>query len=688
MVKKRNSYTMTTTSKKTKDQLGADNIRILAAAMVEKAASGHPGGAMGAADFIHILFSEYMTFDPADPTYAFRDRFFLDPGHMSPMLYAQLAMLGHYSMEDLKNFRQWGSPTPGHPELDLARGVENTSGPLGLGHTFGIGAAIAERFLAARFGEVVEHKTFLFISDGGIQEEIAQGAGRTAGFLGLGNVTMFYDANNVQLSTTVEDVMFEDTAKKYEAWGWHVITIDGNDPTAIRQAMDASIAETEKPSLIIGQTVMGKGIKTESGGSFENQVESHGKPIGKSKGDYAATIEGLGGDLENPFVIIDDVKAIYEATKTRNAATVADKKAKYEAWATANAAQAAKLDQFLTGEVPELDYAAIEQKAGKATRDGSGAVLSYLADHVENMVVSSADLSNSDKTDNFLKKTTHFRKGDFSGQFFQAGVSELTMSAVMIGMSLHGGVIPACATFFAFSDYMKPAMRVCALMETPVIFLWTHDAFRVGEDGPTHQPIEQEAQLRLLEKLQNHSHKNSFLVLRPADVNESTVAWKMALENRTSPTGMILSRQGIENLPNSSYEMALQTEKGGYIVQDVEGDADIVLVANGSEVATLVAGAAILKAENGIEARVVSVPSEGVFRDQPKDYQEAVLPTGTPRFGLTAGLPVNLQGLVGHNGSVWGLSHFGYSAPYTVLDKEFGFTAENVQKQVLAILGK
>lgn len=665
----------------------ADNIRVLAAAMVEKAESGHPGGAMGGADFIQILFSEYMSFDPEDNTYPFRDRFFLDPGHMSAMLYGQLSLFGNYSMDEIANFRQWGSPTPGHPELDLARGVENTSGPLGLGHTFGIGAAIAERFLAARFGEVVEHKTFLFISDGGIQEEIAQGAGRTAGFLGLGNVVMFYDANDVQLSTTVGEVMTEDTAKKYEAWGWHVITINGNDHDQIRKALDAGIAETDKPTLIIGQTIMGKGIRDAAGGSFEGQVESHGKPIGASKGDYAATIQNLGGDIDNPFVIFEDVAAHYEAAKAKKSIAIAERKAAFAKWAAANPAQAAKLAHFLKNEAPAIDYASIEQKAGKATRDGSGAVLSHLADKVENMIVSSADLSNSDKTDNFLNKTTHFQKGDFNGQFLQAGVSELTMAALMIGMSLHGGVIPACATFFAFSDYMKPAIRVAALMEIPVIFIWTHDAFRVGEDGPTHQPIEQEAQIRLLEKLQNHSHRNSFLALRPADVNETTVAWKMALENRNSPSGLILSRQGVPNLPNSSYEMALQAEKGGYIVEDAEGTPDVVLVANGSEVSSLVDGAALLRKENGLKVRIVSVPSEGVFRSQSVDYQESVLPHHLPTFGLTAGLSVTMQGLVGVRGKVWGLNHFGYSAPYTVLDKKFGFTAENVQKQVLEMLG-
>lgn len=665
----------------------ADNIRILSAAMVEKAKSGHPGGAMGGADYIQILFSEFMNFDPDDGAYAFRDRFFLDPGHMSAMLYSQLGLLGNFTMDEIANFRQWDSPTPGHPEIDIKRGIENTSGPLGLGHAFGVGAAIAERFLAARFGEQIAHKTYLYISDGGIQEEISQGVGRTAGFLGLGNVIMFYDANDVQLSTTVHDVMTENTAKKYEAWGWKVLTIDGNNHNEIRTALTEANENTTQPTLIIGQTIMGKGAVKDDGTPHEGQVETHGKPLGKSNADYEKTIENLGGDANNPFQISPEVAAYYEEIKATKRKAIAAKNEAIQNWKTANPALAAKLEDFFSGKLPTLDWASIEQKANDATRNASSTVLSYLADNVENLIVASADLSNSDKTDGFLKKTTHFKNGDFSGAFLQAGVSELTMAALSTGMTLHGGVIAACATFFVFSDYMKPVLRVAALMEQPVIFIWTHDAFRVGEDGPTHQPIEQEAQLRLLEQLQNHSHKNSFLALRPADINETTVAWKMALENKLTPTGLIFSRQNIQNLPNSSYENALQVEKGGYIVQDSDSTPDVILVANGSEVSTLVSGAALLHKKN-IKTRVVSVPSEGIFRNQSIDYQESVLPNDIPKFGLTAGLPSTLRDLVGANGKVVGMTHFGYSAPYTVLDEKFGFTAENVCQQVEAFLKK
>lgn len=666
----------------------ADNIRILSAAMVEKAASGHPGGAMGGADFIQILYTEYLRFDPDNLSWRNRDRFFLDPGHMSAMLYSQLVLIGAMNMEDIESFRQWKSPTPGHPEVDVKRGIENTSGPLGLGHAFGAGAAIAERFLVERFGEWMSHYTYLFISDGGIQEEISQGVGRIAGHLGLGKLIMFYDANDVQLSTTVEEVTLENTAAKYEAWNWHVITIDGNDHDAIRKAIEAAQAESDRPSLIIGKTIMGLGAVKEDGSSHEGEVETHGKPLGKSKASYEGTIKNLGGDPENAFAIFEDVKAYYDEVLASKRAQVQDRKAEEASWRNANPALADKYDAFFEGKLPSLDYKSIELGSNDATRNASSKVLGYFADHVENMIVSSADLSNSDKTDGFLKKSKAFTKGDFSGGFLQAGVSELTMGALCTGMALHGGVIPVCATFFAFSDYMKPVLRVAALMETPVKFLWTHDAFRVGEDGPTHQPIEQEAQLRLLEKLHNHSGKPSFVALRPADSAETVACWKLALECTDRPTGLILSRQNIDDLPsftdNSRYDEAMKVDKGAYVLYG-DQDADITLVANGSEVATLVAAKPLIEAE-GKSVCIVSVPSEGLFRSQSKDYQSSILPEGKLAFGLTAGLPVTLEGLVKAPGKVYGMTHFGYSAPYTVLDEKFGYTAENVLKEVMALL--
>ena len=661
----------------------ADNIRILAASMVEKAKSGHPGGAMGGADFINVLYSEYLQYDPENPAWVGRDRFFLDPGHMSPMLYAQLAMIGKYSIDELKQFRQWGSPTHGHPELNVARGVENTSGPLGQGHVYAVGAAMAAKFLAARTGNptFAKETIYAYISDGGIQEEISQGAGRVAGTLGLDNLVMFYDSNDIQLSTECDEVILEDTAKKYEAWGWHVIMIDGNDCDQIRKALDEAKAINDRPTLIIGKCIMGKGARTADNQSYERSCKTHGSPLG---GDaYRNTIINLGGNPDDPFVIYDEVQAMYAKRAEELKAIAAERHAEEAAWAAANPEKAAQQDEWFSGKAPQLDWASVQQKAGDPTRNGSAKVLGMLAENVPNMVVSSADLSNSDKTDGFLNKTHAFQKGDFSGAFFQAGVAELTMACICIGMTLHGGVITACGTFFVFSDYMKPAVRMAALMELPVIFIWSHDAFRVGEDGPTHEPVEQEAQIRLMEKLKNHSGKNSVLVLRPADVEETTVCWKMAMENVDTPTALILSRQNIDMLPEGT-DYA-QAEKGAYIVAGSEENPDVILVASGSEVSTLVAGAKLLR-EDGIKVRIVSCPSEGLFRNQSKEYQESVLPNGAKIFGLTAGLPVNLQGLVGCNGKVFGLESFGFSAPYKVLDEKLGFTAENVYSQVKAML--
>ena len=668
----------------------ADNIRILAASMVERAKSGHPGGAMGGADFINVLFSEFLIFDPNDPKWPGRDRFFLDPGHMSPMLYAQLSLIGKYSMQELQQFRQWGSPTPGHPEVDVLRGVENTSGPLGQGHTFAVGAAIAAKFLAERLGWVMSQTIYAYISDGGVQEEISQGAGRIAGHLGLDNLIMFYDANNIQLSTKVDEVDTEDVAMKYKAWGWHVLEVDGSSASEIRKALAEAKSIVGKPTLIIGQTTMARGAVGADGTSYEGKVSTHGQPLSAAGASFEATVQNLGGDPNDPFRIFPEVEAMYQARLDVLRQLAEERKKEEALWRQDNKDRAEKLDRWFSGVSPVIDWSKVEQKPDQATRAASATILGVLAQQVENMVVASADLSNSDKTDGFLKKTRALTRGDFGGAFLQPGVAELTMACLCIGMALHGGVIAACGTFFVFSDYMKPAVRMAALMELPVKFVWSHDAFRVGEDGPTHEPVEQEAQIRLMEKLQNHSGANSLLVLRPSDVEETTVAWRMAMENVHTPSALILSRQNIKDLPapegKTRGEAAQAAERGGYIVQRDE-HPEVILIANGSEVSTLIEGAELLRQE-GIQLQIVAVPSEGVFRRQPKAYQDEVLPQGIKRFGLTAGLPVNLLGLVGDNGTIWGLNSFGFSAPYKVLDEKLGFTAENVYQQVKQLLGK
>ncbi|WP_337746188.1 transketolase [Hallella sp.] len=664
----------------------ADNIRILAASMVEKAKSGHPGGAMGGADFINVLFSEYMVWDPTDPAWTGRDRFFLDPGHMSPMLYSALTLQGRFTLDEIQELRQWGSPCPGHPELDVVRGIENSSGPLGQGHAMAAGAAVAEKFLEARLGStMMQHTIYAYISDGAVQEEISQGVGRLAGVLGLNNLIMFYDSNDIQLSTECNEVMQEDTAAKYRAMNWNVIEINGSDVAQIRKALDTAKQEQERPTLIIGKTVMGKGALKADGSSYEHNVKTHGAPLGD--GAYVNTIKHLGGNPENPFVIFDDVKKLYADRAEELKAIVAKRKAAEAAWAKENPALKAQMDEWFSGKAPKVDWSKVEQKEGSATRAASAACLAELAKQVPNMICASADLSNSDKTDGFLKQTHALKKGDFSGAFFQAGVAELTMADMCIGMMLHGGVIAAMGTFFVFSDYMKPAVRIAALMGVPVKFIWTHDAFRVGEDGPTHEPVEQEAQIRLMEKLQNHKGQDSVRVFRPADADETTVCWAMAMENTDTPTALILSRQGIAKLPaGNNYEEA---RKGAYIVAGSDENPDVILVASGSEVSTLESGCEALR-RDGIKVRVVSAPSEGLFRRQSAEYQEAVLPYNVKKFGMTAGLPCTLEGLVGigPNSKVFGMKSFGFSAPYKVLDEKLGYTGENVYNQVKEFLNR
>lgn len=665
--------------------LAADNIRILAASMVERAKSGHPGGAMGGADFINVLYSEFLTFDPDEPTWRCRDRFFLDPGHMSPMLYSQLALIGNFSIEDLKQFRQWGSPTPGHPEVCPERGIENTSGPLGQGHTYAVGAAIAAKALYARTGNpgFDKEKIYAYISDGGIQEEISQGAGRIAGHLGLNNLIMFFDANEIQLSTETATVISEDTGMKYRSWNWNVIEIDGNDCEQIRAALKEAQREESRPTLIIGHCVMGKGCRKADNTSYERDCKTHGAPLG---GDaYVNTIKNLGADPENPFVIHDEVAQMYEERKQDLRKIVAERKAEEKAWAEANADKAALLDDWMAGKLPQIPWDTIEQKPNSPTRNGSANCLALLSQYVPNMIVSSADLCNSDKTDGFLKHATEISRTNFAGGFLQAGVSELTMACVCIGIMLHGGMITAMGTFFVFSDYMKPAIRMAALMEVPVKFVWTHDAFRVGEDGPTHEPVEQEAQIRLMEKLKNHSGNDSVRVFRPCDVHAVTACWKMAMENMSTPTALIFSRQNVNDLPaGTNYEEGVA--HGAYAVIQEE-NPDVILIASGSEVSTLAETATLLK-QDGIKARVVSCPSEGLFRRQSKEYQEGLLPKNAKIFGLTAGLPVTFEGLVGGNGKVYGLESFGFSAPYKVLDEKLGYTPQNIHNEVVKFLNE
>ena len=667
---------------------GADNIRILVASMVEKANSGHPGGAMGGADFVNVLFSRFLVYDPADPAWLGRDRFFLDPGHMSAMLYSVLALTGKYSMDELKQFRQYGSPAPGHPELDVARGVENSSGPLGQGHVMAVGCAIAERVLAARFGEVVAHKTYAYISDGGIQEEISQGAGRIAGTLKLHNLIMYYDANDVQLSTKVNEVTSEDTAGKYRAWGWNVIEIDGSDEKQIVDALEKANAETEKPTLIIGRTIMARKVVKTDGTSLEGAVSTHGQPLSKAGADIKATILGLGGDPENPWQIFPDVALEYEQRKIELAQIVEARKKEYIRWALDNMEKRDLLGEYFNKDIPELDWDKIELKADIASRNASSAILGFLAKNVPNMIVSSADLANSDKTDGFLKNSKAITAEDFSGGFLQAGVAELTMASIMNGIALHGGFIPACGTFFVFSDYIKPALRMSALMELPVKFIFSHDSFRVGEDGPTHEPVEHEAQMRLMEQLHNLSGKRSVIVFRPADANETLGCYEVAMATTDRPSVFILSREDLKSIPGLTRKQIVDgVKKGGYIAYgDASEKPDIVLVGNGSDVGLLIECARSLS-EEGVKARVVSVPSIGLLLDQGYDYLCSLIPDGVKSFGLSSGLPSVLEPVMRGEHKVFGLERFGASAPYKELEKRFGFDKQEILRKIQQFLG-
>ncbi|GBU21349.1 transketolase [Fibrobacteres bacterium R8-0-B4] len=667
----------------------ADNIRVLAAAMVERARSGHPGGAMGGADFINVLYSEFLNWDPDDPAWPNRDRFYLDPGHLSAMLYAQLALCGLFTLDELSSFRQWGSAAPGHPERGAARMIDNSSGPLGQGHAMGLGAAIAERFLAARFGEWTAHKTYTYISDGGIQEEISQGVGRLAGHLGLSNLIMFFDSNDIQLSTTTDAVTSEDTEAKYRAWGWSVSVIDGNDAGQIRAALAAAVNERERPTLIIGKTVMGKGARAKDGSSFEKMVCIHGQPLSDAGASIEETIKNLGGDPAAPFAIFPDVAERYKAVLDQKRSYARAKKSEQAAWERANPELAGKFAKYMNRELPDIDWARITHKPGVASRVASGTVLAEFSAKIGNMIVSSADLCNSDKTDGFLKSSKVLKKGDFSGGFLQAGVAELTMAAVMNGIASHGGVLAVCGTFFAFSDYMKPAVRMAALMELPVKYVWSHDNFRVGEDGPTHQPVEHETQIRLLERMANLHGRRSMLVLRPADAAETTEAWRMALENTAGPTALLLSRQALADVPpvgSSPRTVDAQGARfGAYAVVDCDNPG-LIMIANGAEVVTCVEAAAAIKKERGIEVRVISAISEGLFKEQPQEYKDKLIPFGVPALALTAGLPINFKDMVGPLGKVIGMERFGASAPFKVLEEKFGYTAEALIKRTLDYL--
>lgn len=662
--------------------------------MVEKAKSGHPGGAMGAATAVTLLFGEFLRFDPENPQWEARDRFLMDPGHMSPLLYSELALTGRLTLDDLKDFRQFGSITSGHPELSVEHGIENSSGPLGLGQAMSVGVALAERYKVAEFGDILEHKTVALVSDGGIQEEIAYGAGRIAGHLKLSNLIFFYDANGVQLSCKTDDVMDQDFKKQYESWGWNVLEADGENIDELRCAFQKAFAEKERPTIIIGHTTMAKGAIGADGKSFEGEVSTHGQPLSGAGASTEATIQNLGGSAENPFQVFPEVESAFEERLAELRKLAAEWKSKKAAWDKKNPDKAKTLASWLSGKGIRLDLRNLEQKEGVATRNSSGAVLAYLAKNYRNIICSSADLSNSDQTQKFLNETRIMRPGDFGGAFVQVGVAELTMGAIACGIALHGGLYPICATFFVFSDFMKPVIRMAALQNLPVKYVFTHDSFRVGEDGPTHQPIEHETQIRLLEALTKPNGRPQMLVLRPADAAETSIAWEMAFENEDSPTALILTRQKVGTLPcpqgSSRYDEASKCRKGAYIVSDntPKGKSpDLTFVANGSDVLLEHEAAEILRGE-GKSVRVVSMISPKLFLLSDKSYRDSVIVPWTPVFALSSGLPVLFKDVVGGFGKTVGLERFGASAPASVLEEKFGYKPEAVASEARKYLAE
>ena len=663
----------------------ANAIRVLSADAIQKAKSGHPGLPLGCASAAYELWANHMRHNPADPQWVDRDRFILSGGHGSMLLYSLFHLFGYgdLSMEDLKNFRQIDSLTPGHPEYGHTVGVEATTGPLGQGMGMAVGMAMAEAHLASVFNKddikIVDHYTYVLGGDGCMMEGLSSEAFSLAGTLGLGKLIVLYDSNNISIEGNTDIAFTEDTAKRFESYGFGVFQVeDGNDFAAIGAAIEAAKADTERPSLIVLHTQIGYGCPAKQG-----KASAHGEPLGEE--NIIAMKENLGWESMEPFYVPQDVYDHMAKVRESLKAPEEEWNARFAAYCEKYPEMKELWDQYHDKDLPKKlwdneEFWSYEDKP-QATRNLSGELLNKINKVVPNLFGGSADLAPSNKTN--LKGEGDFSKADYSGKNLHFGVREQAMTAIGNGLALHGGVIPYVATFFVFSDYMKPVARLSSLMQVPLVYVLTHDSIGVGEDGPTHEPVEQEAQIRLMEKLKNHHGQNSLLVLRPADAEETTACWKLAMENTDTPSALILSRQNIEMLPEGNDYG--QAAKGAYIVAGADENPDVILVASGSEVSTLVAGAALLRAD-GVKVRIVSCPSEGLFRSQCPCYQEEILPAGAKIFGLTAGLPVNLQGLVGANGKVFGLESFGFSAPYKVLDEKLGFTAQNVYNQVKEML--
>ena len=676
------------------DDLCINTIRFLTIDAVQKANSGHPGMPMGSAPMAFVLWTRFLKHNPSNPSWYNRDRFVLSAGHGSMLLYSLLHLTGYdLSLEQIQRFRQWGSMTPGHPERGLVPGVEVTSGPLGQGFGNGVGIAMAERYLAARYNrpgfEIIHHFTYGIVSDGDLMEGVASEAASLAGHLKLGKLIYFYDDNRISLAGATDLTFTEDRAKRFDAYGWHVLSIDdGNDLEAIDQALRSAHAETGRPSIIFVRTHIGFGSPNK-----KDTFEAHGSPLGEE--EVKLTKQNLNWPLEPAFHIPDQVLKLFRKAIGRGKKTEAEWNEAFSSYREAFPDLAGELQMVMNGELPAgwetaLPHFPADAK-GMATRVASAKVLNALAPNLPMVIGGSADLNPSTQT--ALRGMGDFENPDqpggdrqgsvgeawgYGGRNLHFGVREHAMGAILNGIACHGGLIPFGSTFLVFSDYMRPAIRLAALMEQHVVYVFTHDSIGVGEDGPTHQPVEQIAALRAIPYL---------VVIRPSDANETAIAWRVALEVRDLPVALILTRQNVPTLDRSLYASAEGLRRGAYVLADApSGRPDAILIASGSEVALVVQARQKLT-EQKVNVRVVSMPSWKLFDAQTKEYRNQVLPSSAPlRLAVEAGVTQGWHRYVGDRGDVIGMDSFGASAPGPVVMREYGFTVEHICNRTLALL--
>ncbi len=657
------------------DRLCATTIRTLAMDAVQQANSGHPGLPMGAADMAYVLWSRFLKHNPGNPSWPDRDRFVLSAGHGCMLLYALLHLTDYdLSLDEIKRFRQWGSQTPGHSEYGLTPGVETTTGPLGQGFANGVGMALAEAHLAARFNrpdcQIVDHYTYAIVSDGDLMEGISHEAASLAGHLGLGKLIYLYDSNSITIDGPTSLAFTEDVAARFEAYGWHVQAIDGHDMPAVEAALGAARAETTRPSLIVARTHIGFGSPNR-----QDTAKAHGEPLGEE--EVRLTKERYGWPLEPKFRIPEEVRVRFREHASKGAAREAEWRKTFTRYQQEHPELAAQLQAALAGELPkgwDADLPNFPTDKPLATRAASGRVLDAIAPRIPTLIGGSGDLTPSNNT--LSKGERALQRDDLSGRYIHFGVREHAMGGILNGLSLHGGLFPYGGTFLIFSDYMRPSIRLAAIMHQPVIFVFTHDSVGLGEDGPTHQPVEHLASLRAMPNL---------VVIRPGDATEAAEAWRIALSRRDGPTALCLTRQALPVLDRSTLSPAAGLARGGYILSDAR-NFSVILIATGSEVHLALAAQKIL-AEQGVAARVVSLPSTDLFDRQPREYRDAVLPPGVKaRVAVEAGATFGWERYVGDHEAVVGLDRFGASAPYKAIFENLGITAEAVAAAALRTL--